>query len=94
MIAFTGPASAHAEDIQAALTDRYGINISFGTSSTFGELTGFASMKKYSKRKTQTVELMPSRPSRRIVFDKWSGDALPIHARAWPASGGGQLPLE
>ena len=49
VIAFTGPASAHAEFVQEVLGERYGINISFGTSSTFGELTGFAAMKKYSK---------------------------------------------
>jgi hypothetical protein len=69
VIAFTGPASAHAEDIQEALTDRYGINISFGTSSSFGELTGFASMKKYSKPKPPPVANPLARPIRRFAFD-------------------------
>jgi hypothetical protein len=69
VMAFTGPASAHAELIKEALAERYGINISFNTSSTFGQLTGFATMKKYSERKSPSVDLVPLRTSRRFSFD-------------------------
>ena len=52
VISFTGPGSKHADAIQESLSRRYGVNIVFGTSSSFGSLIGFSSMKKYSKTKT------------------------------------------
>lgn len=48
IIAFTGPGSEHAEKIHQALEARYGINIIFSTSTTFGALTGFAALKRYA----------------------------------------------
>jgi hypothetical protein len=49
IIAFTGAASDHSERIQRSLTQRYGINIIFSTSSTFGEIKGYDTMNKYSQ---------------------------------------------
>lgn len=51
IIAFTGPGSKHTELIQKQLIDRYGINIVFGTSSSFGALSGFRDMNCYLKQK-------------------------------------------
>jgi hypothetical protein len=68
IITFTGVASEHSEKIQDSLTNRYGFNISFGTSKTRGKLTGFASMKRYAeKQKIASVVPFPV-PKRRIAI--------------------------
>lgn len=48
VIAFTGAGSDHAESIQQSLTERYGINFIFNTSSTYGALGGFSTLNKYA----------------------------------------------
>jgi hypothetical protein len=48
VIAFTGAASDHSELIQQSLSERYGINIVFSTSSTFGSLADFDELNKYA----------------------------------------------
>ena len=60
VIAFTGPGSAHVEVIQEELAKRYAINIVFSTSSTYGELSGFAAMKKYTKPNNASAEPVPT----------------------------------
>lgn len=57
IITFTGVATEHSEKIQESLTSRYGFNISFGTSRTRGELTGFAAMKRYAEKKKPSSQI-------------------------------------
>jgi len=69
IIAFTGPGSNHTELIQEQLTKRYGINIVFSTSSSFGALTGLSDMNCYSKPPAVSVADQLARPRRKFVID-------------------------
>ncbi len=47
MIVFTGVPSGHAEVIRQELSNRYGINIVYGTQKTQGRIANFSELKKY-----------------------------------------------
>lgn len=49
IIAFTGVASDHSERIRDSLGSRYGINIVFGTSKSFGGIDGFDELNRYER---------------------------------------------
>ena len=68
VIAFTGVGSDHSELIQQSLSQRYGINIVFGTSSTYGAVAGLNGLKRYTPDVTD--DLFPM-PTRRFQFDAY-----------------------